>query len=153
MVNIETLKELPLFQDLTISELEKIKNIAVQKKYRTEEVIIKENVKGEELYIIIGGSVRISKMIKDAEKQTFAILKGGNFFGELSLLDGRAHSATVEAVEESEILIINKNDFDKLLETDPQGGFKVMKKIIIEISSLLRQMNDKFTDMIGYMWK
>ena len=152
MFDIEQLKEIKIFKDLSITELERIAGIAKLQKFRAGEAIIRENEIGRELYVVINGSVRISKQIAAGEKMTFTTLKKGSFFGELSLLTQKVHSATAEAVEDTEVMVISKIDFDRFIEATPQAGFKIFKVIIGEISELLKQMNNRFIDMMGYMW-
>jgi hypothetical protein len=49
-------------------------------------------------------------------------------------------------------MVINKTDFEKFVEVAPQAGFKILRAIICEISELLKQMNNKFIDIMSYMW-
>ncbi|MEW5801154.1 MAG: cyclic nucleotide-binding domain-containing protein [bacterium] len=152
MFDIEQLKEIKLFKDLSISELERIAEIARPQKFKVGETIIRENEIGKELYVVVDGSVRISKLVSTGEKMTFTTLKKGSFFGELSLLTQKVHSATAEAVEDTQLMVISKIDFDRFIEAAPLAGFKISKVIICEISELLKQMNNRFIDMMGYMW-
>ncbi|MEW6378368.1 MAG: cyclic nucleotide-binding domain-containing protein [bacterium] len=152
MWDIEQLKEIKLFKDLSIAELESVSSIARLQTFKAGEIIIKENEIGKHLYAVIEGSVRISKLIAAGEKVTFTTLKKGSFFGELSLLTQKAHSATAEAMEDTRVMVISKIDFDRFIEATPQAGFKIFKVIIGEISELLKQMNNRFIDMMGYMW-
>lgn len=152
MLDIEKVKEIKLFNELSITEIERILEIAKVKDFKAGQVIIRENEAGKELYIVIKGSVRISKLVSTGETITFTILKENNFFGELSLLTQKPHSATAEAVEETTVMVINKTDFEKFIEITPAAGFKILKAIICEISELLKQMNYRFLDMMGYMW-
>lgn len=152
MFDIEQLKEVKLFKDLSITELERIVSIARPRKFNAGETIIRENEIGKELYLVSEGSVRITKLVSTGEKMTLTTLKRGSFFGELSLLTQKAHSATAEAVEDTQIMVISKIDFDRFIEEAPHAGFKIFKVIIVEISELLKQMNNRFIDMMGYMW-
>ena len=152
MLEIEQVKEIKLFQDLTVTEIERILGIARLQDFKTGETIIRENETGKELYVVIDGTVRISKVIPTGERVTFTLLKRGQFFGELSLLTQKAHSATAEALENTRVMVINKTDFEKFVEVAPQAGFKILRAIICEISELLKQMNNKFIDIMSYMW-
>jgi CRP-like cAMP-binding protein len=152
MFDLEELKEVKIFKDLSTTELERIVSIAKMQTFKAGETIIMENEIGKELYVVSDGSVRISKLVPTGEKMTFTTLKRGSFFGELSLLTQKAHSATAEAVEDTDVMVINKIDFDRFIEEAPQAGFKIFKVIIVEISELLKQMNNRFIDMMGYMW-
>jgi len=115
MVDIEQVMDIKLFKDFSVTEIERILVIAKLQAFKVGETIIRENVVGKKLYIIIEGEVRISKLVSTSESVNFAILRRGNFFGELSLLTQKAHSATAEAVENTQVMTINKTDFDKFV--------------------------------------
>jgi CRP-like cAMP-binding protein len=67
------------------------------------------------LYIVIAGAVRIL----DGDGKELGVLRSGDFFGELSLLAGSAHSNDVEAVDDAELLVVTKERFDDLLASNP----------------------------------
>jgi len=152
MLEIEQVKEIKLFQDLTVTEIEGILGIVKMHDFKAGETIFRENETGKKLYMVIDGAVRISKLIPTGEQVTFTLLKKGKFFGELSLLTQKAHSATAEALENTRVMVIHKIDFEKFVEVTPQAGFKILRAIICEISELLKQMNNKFIDIMSYMW-
>ena len=152
-VDIETLREFKLFKNLTVTELEAFIELCVEKKAKADEMIIKENMPGKELYVIIEGTAKISKLIPTGDRMTFTTMKKGNFFGGISLITEREHSATVQAVEDTTLMVITKTKFDKFLETYPQGGFRILNQIMIEISDLLVHMNNIFVNMMSYIWR
>ncbi len=98
------------------------------------------------------GKVKISRRTKEGDKQVLSVLNKNSFIGELSLLDGRNHSASAEALKKSEILIIKKADMDKFLEKNPKIAYKIIRDLAIEISQIVRSMNDKFIKMVDYLW-
>lgn len=152
MVNIDKIHSFKLFVDLSIAEIEDILKIAEVKEFKEGEIIIREHMEGHELFIIVDGSVKVSKIVPSGESFTFTVLKKGDYFGEISLLTHKTHSATVEAITNTKIIIINNVNFDKFVEKNPSAGFKILKKIIYEISALLGQMNSNFIAMTDYMW-
>ncbi|MBI5663624.1 MAG: cyclic nucleotide-binding domain-containing protein [Nitrospirae bacterium] len=99
------------------------------------------------------GKVRVCRKTREGHKQVLAVLKENNFYGELSILDGRSHSASVEAVEDTKVLILHKRSMDKLLNENPVTAFNILRAMTIEICELLRQMNAKFMDMVNYVWE
>ncbi len=152
MVDPKLLKKISFFSDLSQEELKSVAEIVNSKSYTPGEVIFSENVSGGELFIIRKGKVKITKMIQEMEKQTLTILKDGEFFGELSLLDGRQHSASAEAIANLDLLIVEKTNFDRFVQDNPVAGYKILRKMTIVIAELLRQMDSKFIDMIKYVW-
>ena len=152
MPTLARLKKIALFKDLTNDELKKVSKLFKEKSFRKGAVIWEEGSPEQGLHIIDAGKVSISRKTKDNNKQVLAILKKDGFIGELSLLDGRSHSASAEALMKTNLLIIRKADFDKLLNKNPQIAYKIVRDMAIEISHILRNMNDKFINMVDFIW-
>lgn len=90
------------------------------KKFEQGEIIFKEGVIGNNAYVIKSGSVEISKNIK-GKKVAIAALKQGEVFGEMALLeDGQERTATVTALEDSELIEISKEKFLEFLDKSPR---------------------------------
>ena len=152
MPTLARLKKISLFKDLTNDELKKVSKLFKEKSFRKGAVIWEEGSPEQGLHVIDAGKVSISRKTKDNNKQVLAILKKDGFIGELSLLDGRSHSASAEALMKTNLLIIRKADFDKLLNKNPQIAYKIVRDMAIEISHTLRNMNDKFINMVDFLW-
>lgn len=152
MLQKDILRVNPLFEDLTDDDLDKVMEVIQQKEFSAGNEIFDETLSGRELYIILKGKVRIIKITREGERQILSVLKPGNFFGELSLLDGRKHSATAEAVEDAVLLVITQQALAQIEKNHPKVALKVIKNMALKISGTLREMNDKFMEMVNYMW-
>ncbi len=152
MPTLDQLKRISLFKDLTDEELKKVTRIIKKQTFRKGAVIWDEGDPEQGLHIILTGKVRVSRRTKEGDKQVLTVLNKDNFIGELSLLDGRSHSASAEALKKSEILIIKKEDMDKFLDKNPKIAYKIIRDLAIEISQIVRSMNDKFIKMVDYLW-
>jgi CRP/FNR family cyclic AMP-dependent transcriptional regulator len=88
--------------------------------YRRDETVFHQGDPGDALYVIASGTVKVVLPSPDAaEPAILATLGPGDFFGELALLDGEAHSASVVALEPTEALVLARLDFERLFETQP----------------------------------
>lgn len=87
--------------------------------YPKDTMIFSEGQPGNELYIIQKGSVKISKIVNDKEV-LLAMLKPGDIFGEMALLDNKARSASADAYEDSELLVVNRANFQQMITKQPQ---------------------------------
>ncbi len=87
--------------------------------YPKDTMIFSEGQPGNELYIIQKGSVKISKIVNDKEV-LLAMLKPGDIFGEMALLDNKARSASADAYEDSELLVVNRANFQQMIQKQPQ---------------------------------
>lgn len=153
MTALDRLGRISIFKDLTNEELKKVSKITREATFRKGAIIQEEGSTEQGLHIIDSGKVRVTRKTKDGSRQVLAVLKRDNFFGELSLLDGRSHSASVEALMKTNLFVIRKADMDKFLQKNPKTAYKIVRTVAIEISHILRNMNDKFINMVDYLWE
>ena len=101
MKKIDLLKSVSLFWDLEQTELGYISDKMVSKNFDNGNLIFLEESEGENLFFVVEGSVKITRLSKDGREVILAILNAGDFFGEMSLLDGESRSANVIALEKT----------------------------------------------------
>lgn len=148
---IKVLKQQVLLEDIGNTRLNKISKIIKKFSFKKGEQLFKEKDETRGLYLIHSGKVEISKVTPDGWRQTLAVLTSGHFFGELSILEKRRHEASAVAVEDTEILLITKEDFERLMKEDIALACEIIKKIALVMSKNLRRMNDKFLSaLISY---
>ena len=123
------LKKVPLFSTLEEEELEKVLRLTNLRKYSKGNLILMESEEGSSLFIISRGSVKISRISDDGKEVILAILRNGDFFGEMSLLDGLSRSANVTAIEDSELLILRREDFLNLIKEYPEITISLLKEL------------------------
>ena len=153
MIDVNIIKNIPLFYDLDSDELKEVSKVCDLKIYNPGKVIMREGEPGGILYAIKKGDVKITRRVHGQEDMVLTILRDNDFFGELSLLDGRARSATATAMTLTELVLIKKEEFDAFVEQNPACGYKFMKRIALVVGSLVRDMNEKFVGMLNYMWR
>ncbi len=153
MVTREQLKDIPLFEGLSPAELDNVAKYLELKEYAKGDTVFNENTAGHKLYIIQQGRICINKKINKAEEQNMAVLRDGEFFGEISLFDGKPHSATAVALKDSSVFTLTSEQFELLLAQDASSGYKLLHRICLGICRLLRQVDEKFIDMIKFVWE
>jgi CRP/FNR family transcriptional regulator/CRP/FNR family cyclic AMP-dependent transcriptional regulator len=134
---VSILSQVSLFEDLTDDELHELASRFQEKRYRKNNLIIFEDDQEASLFVIESGRVKISRMSDTGSEVNFAILGEGDFFGELSAIDGEARSADVTSMDEVVLYTIRQEDFLEVLEKMPA----VSMAMIRELSRRLR-----FTD-------
>lgn len=132
-MDISLLKRVPIFSLLSDSELEKIRDLCVTQHYEKDRIILIEEESGNTLFIIQKGRVKVSRISDDGREVILSILHMGDFFGELSLIDGKARSASVTAIEDSEIFLLRRGDFLGVLEDYPQISISLLKELAARI--------------------
>jgi CRP/FNR family cyclic AMP-dependent transcriptional regulator len=128
-MNLEILKSIPLFSELSEKDLDKIVQVASKQKYHKDNLILLEEEVGSTMFIILNGRVKISRISDDGREVILSILSDGDFFGEMSLLDGHTRSANVTAIEESELLVIRREEFLQMLRDFPQIAINLLKEL------------------------
>jgi len=108
------------------------------KKIPTGTVLFQEGDRGEEMFILQSGKVKISKRIRGVEK-TLATLDKGEFFGEMAILNDKPRSATAETIEDCEMLVIDRKTFDALI----RGNVEIAVRFIKRLADRLRETNDQ----------
>jgi CRP/FNR family cyclic AMP-dependent transcriptional regulator len=132
--------------------MQAVSKIISKKDFGAGETIFTESEKGESLYIIRKGEVKACRQAPDGELFTLTTMKEGEIFGEMSFLDGRPRSATLVALTDIETYVIEKSDFETLVDKYPRITYKLLKNIVFTIHSIVRGMNTRYMEMINYMW-
>ncbi len=133
----QSLARVQLFKRLSPSELEQLAEDVDQVVYKDGETIFNEHDKGDALYVVDSGAVRIWVRDEDVKEVTLAELKEGDFFGELAVLDRGARSTNATAIGETALHRLSSDDFQKFLLQHPDASID----IICEIGVRLRQTN------------
>ena len=133
----ESLSRVPLFKRLTAAELEQLAAEVDQVGFKAEETIFNEQDKGDALYVVDSGAVRIWVLDEDVEPVTLAELQPGEFFGELAVLDRGARSTNATAIVDTQLHRLSSDDFQRFLMEHPDVAIDV----ICEIGARMRQTN------------
>jgi CRP/FNR family transcriptional regulator, cyclic AMP receptor protein len=137
----ELLQRVPLFSELSDPELERVAQVAVPRSFPRETRVFHEGDHGDACYIIRDGSCRVTREHPDGRAITLANLGPGSIFGELAMLDGEARSASVEAVEDTNLLALPARDVRALIRSHPEMG----EKLIVALTRRLREANERIT--------
>lgn len=150
MTKIKTMKENQLFKDLNDKDIAVLSQITLEKTIPKNTPIYVERMLGESFYIIKSGAVQISKNIKGLGEKDVFVLKPGDFFGELALLDGGPRPVSARTIEDTELLIIDRDDFLKLMEKEPLTCIKVLSAIVKLFTQRIRENQALFDDFIEW---
>jgi CRP-like cAMP-binding protein len=146
---IQLLKKIVLFETLLEHELQKIEKICRSESVAKGTVIFKEGDAGDRCYVIMQGEVRISKFIPNIGEEALAVLKPGDTFGEMALIDNFPRSAHAIANSDSALLSISKTELDKILIMDRELGYKLLWAFTKTLSKRLRETNEKLASFLA----
>jgi len=151
--DLSMLKVVPILDGLSRDELKEFERIVHHRHYKADENIFWEGEPGVGIYIIQEGAVRIYKTLPDGSDKELAILKNGDFFGEMALLDESPRSASAVALETSHILGLFRPEFFDILERKPRLGLDVTTKLAQMIGNRLRITNTELQSLCAKFHK
>ncbi len=133
---------MPLFEDLTASELTAVAPMLTRRHYAKDTVIFHEGDPVETIFFIESGRVKIYTVTGDGREQTINFLRPGDFFPHVGFLEGGHYPATALAVEDSRLAAIPRKELLDLLERDGRIAVRVLKAMGRRITSLQQRVKD-----------
>ena len=139
---VDVLKKIPLFKDLSLPDIRRILGICASRTFEQEERICVGGLPSNEMYILIGGELAILTV----EGMRVAMIVPVTTVGEMGFITGQPRSATVEAVKNSNVLVIQKEDFDSLIKSSSHIKTQIYQNIIGSLSDKLVKDNIRIRD-------
>ena len=131
---VDQLQDVQLFSSCTVKELTQIARAADEVDVEPGTSIVTQGSLGHEFYLLVSGKVSVTR-----DGAEVAQLGPGQYFGELSLLDGAQRNATVTAVEPSVLLVLGQREFAAVLDSSPG----VARKLLTQMAARLRAADDQ----------
>jgi CRP-like cAMP-binding protein len=123
----ELLANVPLFQGLEPAELDALIPVARTVSLAKREQLFHKGDAGTQVYVVIRGKLKALTTSDGGDDVVFSILGEGEVLGEIALLGGTPRTATVTAIDASELLIIDRRDFITFLRSHPEVGIKLLE--------------------------
>jgi CRP/FNR family transcriptional regulator len=130
---ITDLERLPLFAGLSKEELAPLAEVGRLETFPKGKMLCEKGESGKALYVIKSGKVRIFTTDDEGHDVALNVCGKGDFIGELSLLDGLPHSASAAALEPSNIIILERDEFLTQLESHPRIALRVLSAISMRL--------------------
>jgi len=143
LIDVTFLTQSPLFRNLDETERAQILMIGLRKVCRAGEVLFREGDVGDGLFIVVKGSVRISKQSATGE-EALAVLEPPAFFGEMALIDHTSRAADAIVNEDSELFFIPLQDLRSLIEVQHGIALKILYALCEVLAQRLRETNERY---------
>ena len=135
----DLLSRVPAFETLGENDLQRVAEVAVPRRFDRQEVIFREGDDSDTCYIVRTGQARAVREHPDGRTITLARFGPGDIFGELAMFDDEKRSATVELVEDTEVVGILGTDMRRLMREHPD----IAPKLVISLGRRLRVANER----------
>ncbi len=151
---IKNLSEIGLFEGIPEEQIEKIFKVVKKGTVPAYTTIFRQNEPGNKFFVIISGKVRVFRINTKGVETELAILRQGEYFGEMALLTDEPRSASVETLEETQLLVLTKNQLDQILKIIPNISLTFVKQMANRLVKeekrieMDQEMKDFLLDMI-----
>ena len=145
-ITVKSEDKVDLFKErgLSAAEMKLLATFSTEERFREGSMIFREGEKGDKLYIVLDGRVRISKFIPGVGEEALAVLDRGDFFGEMALIDDKPRSADAKSHEQdATVLSIDRATLNEILSMDPHASLQFLNLLCRMISRRLREINEK----------
>jgi uncharacterized membrane protein len=128
-MTLEALRSVPLFASLDDNAARDLRNLLSEKTVPQNTRLFRQGDDGDAMYLIESGRVRISIRDHDKQELTLAELAQGDFFGEMSIIDGRQRSADARVVEDSRLAVLSRDAFLSFVRTKPDVALEMLSAL------------------------
>ena len=135
-----TLSEVPMFSQLRENDIARLAGVTQERSYPKNSLIVFADDPGDALYVVLSGQVKIVIGAEDGREVILSIRGEGEFFGEMSLIDDEPRSAHVIAMENSKLLILRRDDFNRCVREMPEiatGLLRALCKRLRQADSMI----------------
>lgn len=139
--NLDLLRRVPIFSALSAHQLTQLADAVTKKRVKRGELIVEQGKKSHALFIILSGRARVVMTDRRAREVILAVLGPGDYIGEISLIDGKSHSANVQAEVQTDLLVLGHVEFNRCLAENHAAANSVIKGL----ASRLRKADEKIS--------
>ena len=141
---VAKLAETDLFAHVELAALGPLSDHAIEREYRRGQLVFSQGDPGDSLFVLTEGIVMVVLSAETGDEMVLTTLRPLATFGELSLVDGRPRSASVEAVETSKVIVIGRGPWQELVAADRALADGVTRSL----AAMLRRLTDQASDFV-----
>lgn len=138
--NLDLIRRIPLLSNLSPAQSSLVANLISKKRYKRGELLIEEGKTSYALFVILSGKVRVLSQDERGREVIMAVLDAGDCVGEMSLIDGEPHSATVRAEAQTDVLVLNREAFLRCMRENIQLAEAVMAGLVRRLRCANKQI-------------
>ena len=141
-MNSTILAEVPIFSGLNQSDLDQLAQCSTRSWFKRGSVIVTEGDPADGLYVVVSGRIKVLLSDNEGKEVVLTVESGGACFGEIALLDEEPRSASVAALENTELLIIYRDQFMDLLDNHPEFARALIRSLAHMVRRLTKNVEN-----------
>jgi CRP-like cAMP-binding protein len=151
-IDLSIVRGSSIASELSEEECAILARVVTLRTLKNDEILIEEDQVDNCLYVIVSGALEVCRH-SGGDWISLHVLKPGDLAGELGFIDGQPHSASLRAIGPTEVFILERGQFESLLESHPKVIYAVMRTILRTVHAILRRMNLQFIELSNYITK
>ena len=149
----ELVRQSSLGSELSPEEAGVISSLMSSQELVDGEFLINEGTADDSLHVLLQGKFEVVKRTGADEVATIAIIREGDLAGELSFIDGETHTVGLRALTDCLVLSLKREDFNDLVDSNPQLAYKIMLTISRSAHRIVHRMNAENVELSNYIFK
>lgn len=143
LTNLDLLRRVPIFSALSTHQMAQLADAVTKRRVKRGELIVQQGKKSNALFIILSGRARVVMTDRRGKEVILAVLHVGDYVGEISLVDGKSHSASVQTEVQTDLLVLERAEFNRCLAENHATASAVIKGL----ASRLRKADEKISSL------
>ena len=152
-VDLSIVRGSSIASGLSDDECAVLARVITRRRLNDNETLIDEDQVDNCLYVIVSGALEVCRISGGGNWVSLHVLKAGDLAGELGFIDGQPHSATLRSIGPTEVFILERSQFESLLESHPKVIYCVMRTILRTVHAILCRMNLQYIELSNYITK
>lgn len=138
--NLDLIRRVPLFSMLTADQAQAVADSVSKRRFRRGELVVEQGRKSNALFILLNGRARVLTSDSRGREVILAVLESGDYVGEMSLIDNEPHSATVRAEIQTDMLVLQRLDFQRCLPEHSTLSYAILRGLVRRLRNADRQI-------------
>jgi len=151
-IDLSIVRGSSIASELSEEECAILEQVVTRRTLKNDEILIEEDQVDNCLYVIVAGALDVCRR-SGGDWVSLHVLKTGDLAGELGFIDGQPHSASLRSIGPTEVFILERSQFESLLEGHPRVIYEVMRTILRTVHAILRRMNLQYIELSNYITK
>ena len=141
--NLDLLHRVPIFSALSAHQLAQLADAVTKRRVKRGELIVEQGKKSNALFILLSGRARVVMIDRRAREVILDVLTAGDYVGEISLIDGKSHTANVQAEVQCDLLVLGHAEFTRCMNENHAMSNSVIKGLV----QRLRKADEKISSL------
>lgn len=142
-----------LGSELTTEEATALAGVMESRELADGDLLISEGMNDDALHVLVEGKLEVVKRTGAGEEASLGVLREGDLAGELSFVDGHAHTVGLRALCTTTVLSLARDDFEVMVGANPELVYKVMRAVARSAHKIVHRMNAEFIELSNYIFK